>query len=257
MTRSKQIAVGLKSYSQAIGFILRNRLAWTFLIPIILNILLFIGGLAIISNVNDFVKDSVFELIKIDKTTFLGGLMGGFLTILFEIIYFLVFAYISGYIIIILMSPLLAYLSEKTELILTGKTYHTGFSQMIKDIVRGIIIAVRNLLIELVFVILAFFISFIPVIGWLCAIVLFLISSYFYGFSFIDYMNERKKLTIRESVSVGRKYKWIAISNGAVFSVSLLVPFCGTFVSLFVSIIAVVAATIAMHKTNAYSAEPD
>jgi len=128
---------------------------------------------------------------------------------------------------------------------------------MIKDMIRGIVIAVRNLMIEIIFVILAFFVGFIPIIGIIGAIVLFLISSYFYGFSFIDYMNERKKLTIRESVSVGRKYKWIAISNGAVFSISLLVPYCGAFVSLFVSIIAVVAATIAMHKTNAYSAEPD
>ena len=257
MTRSQQIGLGLKTFGQATGFIMRNKLGWTFLVPIALGVLLFIGGQALIINLMDNLKSYVFDLINMDKNAILGGIIGGVLSILMEVLFFLVFAYISGYIIIILMSPLLAYISEKTEEILTGKKYKTGFFQLLSDIIRGIIISIRNLLLELFFIFLAFLFSFVPVFGWLGAVVLFFISSYYYGFSFIDYINERKKLNIRESISVGRKYRWIAISNGAVFSISLLVPFCGIFVSLFVSIIAVVAAALAMHKTNAYSAEAD
>jgi CysZ protein len=257
MTRSQQISLGLKTFGQATGFIFRNNLAWTFLIPVALNILLFIGGQALIIDLMTYIKGIFLDWINLDKNAFWGGIIGTLLSILTEILFFFVFAYIAGYIIIILMSPLLAYLSEKTEQILTGKKYNTSFSQLMKDVSRGIAIALRNLFLELFFMVIIFFVNFIPLIGWIGTIILFLISSYFYGFSFIDYINERQKMNIKDSVSVVRKYKWIAISNGAVFSIFLLIPFCGAFVSVFVAIVSVVAAAIAMHKTNAYSEEPD
>jgi CysZ protein len=179
------------------------------------------------------------------------------MAVLIRVLFFFIFVYISGYVIIIILSPLLAFVSEKTEQILTGKKIETSLSQIISDALRGILIALRNLFLELFFMVLMFFASFVPFIGWLGTIVLFLISSYFYGFSFIDYTNERKRLTIRESVTVMRRYKWIAVSNGAVFSLFLVIPFCGAFVSVFVAIVSTVAATIAMHQTNAFSEEPD
>ena len=257
MTRSQQIGLGLKTFGQATGFIFRNKLGWTFLVPVALNILLFIGGQALVIDLISSLKSTIFDWIKLDQGNFWGGLLGGFVAVLTEVLFFFLFAYLAGYLIIILMSPLLAYLSEKTEQILTGKTYSTSFSQLIKEILRGILIALRNFIFELFFMALMFIVSFIPVIGWLGTIALFLISAYFYGFSFIDYNNERQKLTIRDSVSVIRKYRWIAVSNGAIFSIFLLVPFCGAFLSLFVAIVAVVAASLAMHRTNAYTEEPD
>jgi CysZ protein len=106
--------------------------------------------------------------------------------------------------------------------------------------------AIRNMLIELFFLILAIIIGFIPVIGLFAAILLFFVSAYFYGFSFIDYYNERKRLSIKQSTEIVKKHKGLAISNGGVFALSLLVPFCGSYLVLFVSIISVVAATMAM-----------
>jgi len=257
MTRFQQIGIGLRTFAQAPGFIFKNKLGWTFLVPVALNIILFVTGQLYIDKLIGSSKEILIELLNLDRFDFFGGMLGVLLTFLIEILFLFVFAFIAGYIIIILMSPLLAYLSEKTEEILTGKKSKTNLAQMILDILRGIILAVRNLFLELFFILLVFIAGFIPVIGWFAPVFLFLISSYYYGFSFIDYNNERKRLNISESLSVGRKYKWIAITNGAVFSISLLVPFCGTFVSLFVAIIAVVAAGLAMHQTNAFSDEPD
>lgn len=257
MTKFKQIGLGLGTYGEAIGFIFKNKLAWTFLVPIGLNILLFIGGQALTEDLISYLKELMLGWINLDGNGFWGGLLGGVVAVISEVLFFLVFAYISGYVVIILMSPLMAYLSEKTEKILTGREHHAGLAQMINDILRGITIALRNLVIEILFLLLMFVVSMIPVIGWLGPIVLFFISAYFYGFSFIDYNNERQKLSIRESVLVVRKYKWIAISNGSVFSITLLIPFCGAFVSLFMAIISVVAAAMAMHKTPAYSSEFD
>src|SRR3990167_3745253 len=90
---------------------------------------------------------------------------------------------------------------------------------------------------------------FIPFIGGLIgSILLFFISSYFYGFSFIDYNNERRRLTVKQSVQFMRANKGMVIANGLIFSFFLLIPFCGTTLAGFVAIISVIAATVSTHK---------
>ncbi len=257
MTRINQISLGLSTYGEAFRFIFKNKMAWTFLVPIFLSILMLIGGQALITDLVSYLKELALNWLNIDKSGFWGGFLGGLVAVLVRIVAFLVFAYLSGFIIIILMAPILAYVSEKTELIITGKTYSFNLKQLLKDMLRGILLALRNFIIEIFFLIAMFFISFIPVIGWFGTIVLFLVSSYFYGFSFIDYNNERQKMSIRDSVGLVRRYRWLAISNGSVFSFFLVVPICGSFVSTFAAIVSTVAATIAIHKTNAYNSETD
>ena len=119
-----------------------------------------------------------------------------------------------------------------------------------RDVVRGVIIALRNMFIELGYMIVIFLIGlFIPFIGGIIGtIILFFIASYFYGFAFIDYTNERRRLTIKQSVQFIRANKGMAIANGMVFSFFMLIPFCGTSLAGFAAIVSVVAATIATHK---------
>jgi len=175
-------------------------------------------------------------------------IMDAFVWLTFKIMFFLLFAYLGGYIIIIIMSPVFSYLSERTEKIKTGVDYPFSFIQLLKDVLRGIIIALRNFSIELVLTILMFILSFIPIIGWFAAIILFFISAYFYGFSFMDYALERKKLNLKQSVQFMRENKGIVIANGFVFSLCLIVPFCGVSFSSFAAIISVVAGTLAISE---------
>jgi len=246
MTNLQQAKLGLKSYNKAFSFIFKNKMGWTFLVPIVLNILLFALAQNFILDLIDYIKNLVGEWSAVQDSSFwqlTTSFAAGFLV---EIIFFIVFAYLGGYLALMIMSPLLSYISEKTEKILTGNDYEFNFGYLIKDTIRGIIMAIRNMLIELFFLILAVIIGFIPVIGLFAAILLFFVSAYFYGFSFIDYYNERKRLSIKQSTEIVRKHKGLAISNGGVFALSLLVPFCGSYLVLFVSIISVVAATMAM-----------
>ncbi len=252
MTNFKQIKLGLKSYGKAFTFIFKNKLGWTFLIPVILNILLFAVAQNFIIELIDYVKSLIEEWSFIKDSEFLGSAMSIVAGFFIEILFFIAFAYLGGYIVLMVMAPLLSYISEKTEKVLTGNDYGFNFVYLIKDTLRGIIIAIRNMFVEVGFLIMAFILGFIPVIGWIAAIFLFFISAYYYGFSFIDYNNERQRLTIKESTALVKKYKGIAISNGAVFAVSLLIPFCGTYLALFVAILSVVAATLAMTEANAY-----
>ncbi len=194
------------------------------------------------------------DWIQIDSWNFWGA---GFLSksILFiihfiiRILFIIVFSYTAGYLIVILLSPVYSLLSEKTEKILTGKEYPFSLSQFIKDIWRGIRLAIRNFLIELLVTLLLFILSFIPILGLLTGPSLFFISSYFYGFSFMDYSLERRKMKIQQSVSFMKENKGIAIGNGMFFSFILLIPYIGILLSSFVSLVNVVAATIATTET--------
>lgn len=252
MKSLKQFRIGMQSYGEAFSFIIKNKLAWSFLVPIVLTILLLIGGQVLVSQFSDYINHLITNSIGLDEASFWGGILNTTVSWLLHIIAFITFAFISGYIVIILMSPLLAYLSEKTEKILNGQEYNANFSQFIKDIIRGVLITLRNLFMELILLFLMFLFSFIPVIGIFGTVIVFFISAYFYGFSFIDFNSERHSLNVKDSVKLVRKYKWVSIGNGIVYSLFLFIPVFNVFLSLFVSIVAVVAATLAMDKCNAY-----
>ena len=61
MNNFQQIKLGLKSYSQAFSFIFKNKLGWTLLIPVILNIILFAVAqnyiIELINYIKGFVED--------------------------------------------------------------------------------------------------------------------------------------------------------------------------------------------------------
>jgi len=137
----------------------------------------------------------------------------------------------------------MALLSERTEEIITGKVYPFNFGQFIKDIFRGVLIALRNMFIEFGFLFLGFFVVWIPFVGWVFALFLIIVSYYFYGFSMIDYVSERRKMGVSQSVSYVRKNKGLAIGNGFIFSLVFAIPFLGGMIA---AVIAPVAACIAV-----------
>ena len=95
------------------------------------------------------------------------------------------------------MAPVMAYLSEKTEQILTGKAFPFNLGQFMKDVFRGIVMALRNLVIELFLTACLLLLAFVPVIGISSTFLIFLVESYFLGFSMLDYYYERKRYTIK------------------------------------------------------------
>ncbi|HEY4798325.1 MAG TPA: EI24 domain-containing protein [Bacteroidia bacterium] len=255
LTAGRQIELGFRTYFDAIGFIFSNGLWWAFLFPLALNIILFVGGYSLVGTLTTHLQDWIKGVIGIGNDSFflakfLGSFIMGFIWILLRILFFFVFAYYGGYIILMLLSPLFAYLSAKAEEILSGKKYPFDGDQWMRDLVRGILIVFRNLFIQTGWILLMFLVGFIPVIGWLSAILLFFVSSYFYGFSFIDYTSERRKMRIRLSVQFIRANRWLAISNGFIFCLFLLVPFCGVMISGFAAIVSVVAATLAVNEIH-------
>ena len=149
------------------------------------------------------------------------------------------------------MSPLFAWLSERTDQIINNTNYPFNLQQFTTDIWYGIIIAIRNFIYEIAVIILVLLANFIPVLniftGIPATIFLFIISSYFYGFSYMYYNLERKRYKAKDSVQFIKNYKGMAIANGSLFSISLFIPFFGVMLSGWTAIIATVGATIAMN----------
>lgn len=246
MTFLQQIKTGLSAYGKAFRFIFKNKLAWTLIVPFILSILIFALVQSYINELSEYLKSISENWTFVQASDFWGGIFKSLISFITEIIFLIAYAYFGGYIVLMIMSPFLSYISEKTEQILSGKEYKFKFKQLITDTIRGILLALRNLFLETIIIIIAFFLSFIPLVGLLATAFMFLISAYFYGFSFIDYINERRGLSVKESVKMVRTYKWIAIANGSIFALPLIIPLIGSQISIFVSIFSVVAATIAI-----------
>ena len=150
----------------------------------------------------------------------------GFISGIFFLLSYVIFNFMR-YILIILISPVLSVISEKVEKIITGNKYNFNLKQLLKDIQRTINLAIRNVFFEFGIVygmalILYIIFWIVPapegtakfISGQFAMIVAF----YYYGFGFIDFMNERRRLTMKESVKFVKKHKGFAIALGLVFT---------------------------------------
>jgi CysZ protein len=246
-----QVAAGFSSYFTALNFLFQKGL-WIYLIyPVIISGLLLWGGFALASHFADEIERWIAGFTgSADKDSWL-GFMTGFLHVvlafLIKLMLFFVFSSISKFLVLILMSPVMSLLSDRTEEIITGVKIPFDTALFVKNFIRGILIALRNTFIQVGIIVLCFLICWIPVLGWISPLFLLLTSYYFYGFSMMDYVNERRKMGLAESVSYVRSHKALAITNGFVFSLLFAIPFIGIVVS---TVLAPVAACIAILESE-------
>lgn len=237
-----QIKSGISGYSKAVKIILQNKMAKYFAVPIIINIIIISILWHYSGELSDFFTELINDKFTISETW--NGFLGGATAVLTKLLTFAIFIFVGGNIVILIMSPFYSMMSEKTDTILTGREYQFSAKQTAKDIWRGIIIALKNTIIQLIMVAVCFIISFIPVIGVVGTIMMFLINSYYFGFSFLDYNNERFRRSRSQSNAVVKRYKWLSITIGAFYALSLYVV-CGTFIAVFIGGVSTVAAAVA------------
>jgi CysZ protein len=245
--------LGLTTYREAHRLIVQHKLWWYVVMPAFLNLLIIaifvIAGWYGINSFTGWLLDITGLSGKSDgffKYLSLG--LGFVIKIISYFLLFIIYNNIYKYAILLILSPALAILSEKTDKILTGNQYPFKFGRFVLDVWRGIRIALRNIFLEFLFTIVLFIIGFIPVLGWICPVIMFFITCYYYGFSMIDYSNERGKLNIRQSIKFVRKNRGMAVSNGMMFYfMFFIIPVIGFIIAPAYS---VMAATIAVSKTE-------
>jgi CysZ protein len=245
----KEMIIAIQAYFQAHRFIQKHKLWKWILIPGIIYTTLFIIGMFLFSRTSsDFIqwialKTGLKSWLDTVNNSFLGFLftMGSLLLwLILMLFYFSLFKYLF----LIIGSPLFAYLSEKTEAIIEGKTLPFSFMQLLRDIKRGIFIALRNSLWQTVYTLSILLLSLIPLAGWLTPILALLVECYYYGFSMLDYSMERHRKTPAESIFFIGSHKGLAIGNGLVFYLMHLLPVVGWVLAPAYSVI---AATLSMY----------
>lgn len=265
----KQVQLGLKHYSKALPFLLQQKLGIYLIIPFVLGVLIFIVfqfflGYLISDYINDFLVTYLNLEGKFTGSGFLQTLLHGLVWILVKIFLFLIVAYVAGYLTLIVNSPILALLSEKVEERITRTAYPFQIDQLVRDSVRGISIAIRNSVLQAVITAGLFLLGFLPIpfIGLVSIVTVYLVGCYFYGYSFLDYFNERQRFTQAQSTQYVRKYKFLAITIGLGFSLALMVPFTGSLLASAVAVLSVTAATMAQielkgNSSNSLSGPPN
>lgn len=245
----KEIIIAIQSFFEAHTFIRKHRLWKWILIPGLVYALLFIFGIYLFLNSSDRAVSYLSRTIGIEA--WLQKQANAFLSFLFlmaglmlRLILFFFYFSLFKFLFLIVGSPVFAYLSEKTSSIIEGKDFPFSFSQLLKDIMRGVRLALRNSLWQTVYVVSILLLSLIPLIGWVTPLIGLFVECYYYGFSMVDYSLERNKLSPGASIEFISRHKGLAIGNGLMFYLMHILPVIGWVLA---PAYAVIAATLSLY----------
>jgi len=130
---------------------------------------------------------------------------------------------------LIFLAPLFSILSENVQDCLSNNETVFSFARFWSDLKRGLKIGLRNVMIQLPILIILFIVGvFIPFISPFTMIASFFVTSYFYGFTMVDYRNEYYRLNPSESRDYVNSNFIQSMTIGAVFNFLLYIPVLGT-----------------------------
>ena len=232
---------GLKAYLEAYQVISRLKLWRFFMIPMLISVLIFLNIVLVSISFSDEIGLYISSFWSWDfgKETIntVSMILGGIILISIGLILF-------KHLVMILSAPFMGPISKKIEDDFIGVTSQVQVSSPLTLMFRSLKISSRNLFRELLFSIPILLLGLIPFIGFFSLIFLFLMQAYFAGFGNMDYTLERH-FSYQKSIQFVKENKGIAIGNGLVFILFLLIPFVGI---IFIIPFSVTSATIATVK---------
>lgn len=248
ITFFEQVGTGFSAYGKAFRLLVEKGL-WKFLFfPLLILVVMVLGGYSFAGYLADLVRTQVFSWVGIQESStgwlhFFSGIFQFLLGFAIRIALYFIFSSVAKFVLLIVFSPVMGYLSEKTEELLTGRQFPFRPGLFAKNVVRGIAIALRNLFLQTAISVICFFLCFVPVIGWFAPILLLVFGYYFYGFSLIDYVHERWAMSRTASISRIRELKYLSLTLGFVFALLFAVPYLGI---IFAPVLAPIAASVAV-----------
>ena len=238
----KGVYQGCTAYSEVYEIISRLKLWKFFVIPMLISFLVFSMILVVSFSLSNSIGSYIASFWSWDfgQETIhaISRFFGGLLIIIFGFISF-------KHIIMALSAPFMGPISKIIEDDINGVVSQVKTSTPSGLLMRGIRISLRNLLRELVLSIPILLFGLIPVVGFFSVVMLFLMQAYFAGFGNMDYTLERH-FSYQKSIQFVKENKGIAMGNGIVFMLFLLIPFLGV---ILVHPLSVTAATIVTVKS--------
>lgn len=244
----KEITMAVQAWSDARRFIQQHRLFKWIIIPGIIYTFLFVLGMYFFwrssNNAVSWISEQLrienwLQQVKSEWLSFFFVMTGMMLRLTLVLFYFSLFKYI----ILIIGAPVFAYLSEKTEAIMDGKEHSLDWTELKKDILRGIRMALRNMGWQSVYLAALIFLTLLPLVGWITPIIAGLMECYYFGVSMLDYSFARNKFSPAESIRFSGRHKGLAIGNGLLFYLLHIII-------ILAPAYAVIAATLCVHKVK-------
>jgi CysZ protein len=239
----KNIILGIKEYSGALQLISKLKLWKYFIIPILISmvtaILIGIEAYVLSDNIGAFIAQLWIWDFGKEAFTTISNFIGGIVIIIIGLILY-------KHIIMALSAPFMSAVSEKIEKHFYGDLTHLHRkSSFTQQLLRGIRINIRNLAKELLITLPILLLKFIPIVNIFSTLLLFFVQAYYAGFGNMDYTLERY-LDYKKSVQFVGKQKGLAIGNGIVFMLCLLIPVIGIVIVLPLSVTASTTKTLSL-----------
>ena len=244
----KEIVIAFQSFDEANLFIRRHKMVRWIIIPGIIYTLLFIVAMILFARSANEAVSWLSQQLRIEPwlqrerspfLAFIFVMMGIMLRLVLFFFYFALFKYL----ILIIGSPVFAYLSEKTEAIIDNREYKFNLKQLLPSAKRGIRLAFRNAGWQTVYMIGLIFLSLIPVIGWITPLIAVLVECYYYGFAMLDYGLAKNNFTVQNSIFYSGRHKGLSIGNGIVFYLMHVVI-------IFAPAFAIIASSLSVIKVK-------
>lgn len=256
----EEIIIAIQSYFKAHYFIVQNKLWKWILIPGVIYALLFMAGIYFFWESAGIIIDFVFSetgikaWLKRENVSWINFIFI-FGQLILQLVLLMFYFSIFKYLFLILGSPVFAYLSEKTEAIILKKDYPFSWQIYFADIARGIKIALKNSVWQTVYTLSILFLALIPFFGWITPLIAIFVECYYFGFSMLDYTNERRGLSSAHSADFINNHKGLATGNGMIFYLMHVLPLVGW---VFAPGYAVIAATLSLQKdiANTFNDQP-
>lgn len=211
---------GIYAYSRALQLIRSLRLWSFFFIPALISVLLAIVIFSVAWYLADDLGGWLAAIYPWDwgKTAVekISNIFGAILVVAIGLILYK--NLVMGF-----ASPFMSKLSERIEKVIRPGQVVAGGSagRVAQELVRGLLIALRNITRELFFTLLLLLVGLIPVISPVIPFAIILVQAYYAGFGSMDYTLERH-LRTRASIRFVRQHRGLAIGNGLIFILLLM-----------------------------------
>ncbi len=244
----KEIVITIQSWGAAHRFIREHKLFRWILIPGIIYTILFILSMVFFfRSTAQFVSwasdklwiEAWLQQQRSEWLSFFFMMSGMMFQLLLVLFYFSLFKYLM----LIIGSPLFAYLSEKTEAIIEEKEHVLNRKDLTRDALRSIRLSLRNAGWQSVYLFAILLLSLVPLAGWITPVIALLMECYYFGCSMLDFSFARNGFTPAQSIHFTGRHKGFAIGNGILFYLLHVVV-------ILAPAYAIVAATLTVHQVK-------
>jgi len=241
----KTILEGIQAYFSAFYLLNKLKLWKYFAIPVLISLftaVVIISGAYLFS---DTIGVYIISFWSFDWGKELFSVISSFIGGAFILIFGLI---VYRHVVMAFSAPFMSPVSEKIEEHYLGDVHLD--SKFSITLTRAIKINSRNLFKEVLFITPLFFLSLMPVIGIVFTGLIFFIQAYYTGFGNMDYTLERH-YNYKDSIAFVKQHKGVAIGNGIVFMLLLMIPVVGIILVLPLSVVSATKETVKrVHQEN-------